>query len=146
LFGRKYGNLEKPVLTYDYTEEMNYIYAGGQGEKSGRKIKTSSDSDRIGKSPWNRREGFKDARSTGDTDAAVQDAADDMLAASKPRVTFAADILDTKQARFGVDWFWGDKVTCEYVGLDFDGVIKVLHVNVDDKGKEKIKARVEVEE
>lgn len=144
-FGREYGNLTNVNLTYDYTEEMNYIYAGGQGEEAARNIQTRYDSDRIGKSIWNRREGFADARNA-DTNAGVQATGDEVLAEAAPRLTFRADLIDTSQARFGIDWNYGDKIECSFLGQQFVGMVKAIQISVNVQGKENIMAAIEVGE
>ena len=144
-FGTEYGNVENPILIYDYTEEVNYVYAGGEGEKAGRNIQVASDTDRINQSIWNRREAFVDARNEEDNDGVLAEA-ENYIAEEKPVITFQADILDTSQARFGVDWFFGDKITCGYIGRDFDGMINAMSVKVNNSGEENITVRIKVEE
>lgn len=144
-FGQKFGNVTNSHLTYDYSEEVNYVYAGGQGEESGRNIQERYDYARVYASIWNRREGFADARNS-ETDAGVQSAGDEMLTELKPRITYQADIIDTPQARYGIHWLYGDKIECEYLDRSFSGMIKTLQVAMDKTGKERITARIEVDE
>ena len=144
-FGPQWGNVENASLEYDYTEEVTYVYAGGQGEQSEREIVELEDTTRTARSPINRREAFADARSDALTDG-VTAAARRRLVDGRPRLRFRCDLLDTEQARYQRDWHFGDKVAVSYHGRQFAGPILAVQVGVDREGKETIKARLEVEE
>ena len=119
------------------------MYTGGQGEEAEREIVEVSDAARIGMSPWNRREGFADARNESTT-AGVTAKGNEVLAAGRPRLRFSASLKDTELARYGMEWEFGDRVTASYRGRQFDGMIKAVTIGVD--GDESIGARIEVEE
>lgn len=141
IFSLENGNLSNPRLTHDYSEEANYIYAGGQGQQSARIVEEVSDADRIARSPLNLREKFRHsqhgtiARVTGDGYAELE--------LSRPRITFSADIHDAPHSRYGKDWKVGDRVTVAYAGYQFDTLIRAIKVRVDPNGKESIGTRVE---
>ena len=145
IFGLEWGNLELPRLSLDYSDEVNYIYAGGQGEGSDREIVEVSDATRIARSIWNRREGFADARNESTT-AGVTAAANAALEAGKPRLRFSGNLLDTDQFVFGRDWDFGDRVTVTYRGYQLDGLVRSVRVDVNKRGEENIQARFEVED
>lgn len=140
IFGRKFGNITAVSLSYDYREEYNYVYAGGQGEGAKRYIAESSNQERIDASTWNRRELFADARNE-EANNAVDDVADAKLAENRPRIRFEATIQDTEQARYGIDWRLGDKVTIREFGRKFDGFIRRVHIKFDN-GQEDINVKV----
>ena len=142
MFSPEWGSLDDATVTYDHTQEENYVYAGGQGERSDRDVQEVSDTSLINASPWGRREGFKDARNE-ETSAAVLDAANDRLIARRPFVTFTGRLLDIDNMRYGLDWFLGDKVTASVFGQQYDGVIRAVHVKVDRTGEERITAKIE---
>jgi len=146
-FGEEWGNLQNPLYDEDYTNEKNYVLVGGPGEEAARETTEVSDTARIGASIWNRREGFKDARNTepGDTAARTTEG-NEMLNANRPRLRFSGDIVETEACRYGRDWAFGDRVTAEDSGLQFDCMIKVISIKVDGGGQETIKARLEAEE
>jgi len=144
LFGPEWGNLENPSLEYIYDEEINYVYAGGQGEEADREIVEVSDSTRIGASVWNRREGFADARNEPTT-AGVTTKGNEVLAAGRPRLHFSGDLLDTERARYGVEWEFGDRVSATYLGRQFDGMIRAVSIQMGDGGQETLTARLEVD-
>lgn len=144
LFAPSWGNLEDPVLDEDYTDEANFIYAGGQGEGDQRNIQEASDTARINASVWNRREAFRQATHGASTDAAVGDQADEELARLRGQVMFSAQIVPTADTPYGGrGWRIGDKVTCSYLGRQFDCLIRSGYITVDERGREDVRARVE---
>lgn len=144
LFGRDLGNLSKPVLEYDYMDEVSYVYAAGQGEESDRETAEAEDTTRSAGSVWNRREGFTDGRHL-ETSAALTDRAQGALEAGRPKMRFSGYLLDAPGSRYGRHWNYGDRVTAIYQGRQFDGMVKALRVRVEDSGAEVIEARLEVD-
>lgn len=144
LFGEDFGNLAEPVLTLDRLSEINYAYAGGQGEGPSRVIEERSDTDRINASQWNRREGFADARNSGTT-AGVQAAGDELLAGGRPKQHFQGKLLDTEGVRYGRDWNFGDRVTISAFGEQFDAMVRRIYGRVDEDGFEELSALVEAD-
>jgi len=144
LFGLHYGNLETPILEYDYSDERNFCYVGGQGEGSERQIVEIAEPGRINASIWNRREMFVDARN--------QETADQMTAAGyaklsekRPIVRFAGNILSTDQTPYG-DWNLGDYVTIQYSTVEFTTIIRNVLVSVNAAGTETIRSQMEFEQ
>ena len=144
MFSKEWGNLSDPELEYDYTEEYNYVYAGGQGEGADRLIEEQEDRVRIGHSVWNRREKFADARHLG-TSSKVAYLAREKLQEGKPKKRFVCSLLDTPQARYGVDWGFGDKVEVSYRDIQIQGVISALRLTLDSGGNEKIDAKLDID-
>ena len=146
VFSLGWGNLTNPSLTHDYTEDENYIYAGGQGEDSGRNIQTASDATRYNISRFGRREAFANAgHVTFTDDDGVTSVARDRLTKNRNRTTFTGTIYATKQTPYGGlhGWNLGDKVTVNYSGIQFDVLIRAVRVRVDEYGEETVMARVE---
>jgi hypothetical protein len=143
-FGRTWGNMANMVYQELYDNEVTYVYAGGQGEGDGRNIEQVYDTPRMTASVWNRCEDFADARNE-ETDAGVQAAGNRLLEDRKPRTLFSGDILDMPGSQYGLDWYFGDRVTCEYVGKQFDGAVNAITITLDGSGNETITARVEVD-
>lgn len=144
LFDQQRGNMENPKLTYDYTEEINYVYSGGSGAETLQNVQQVSDSARYLVSQWGRCEGYVDA---GDQQAGngIREVGRAFLEEGRPKRRFVADPVDTVGTRFGVDWDFGDKVRTRYRGIEFDSIIRSVVLNLKD-GKETIKARLEFEE
>jgi hypothetical protein len=142
IFSKEWGNLAQPMLRYDYTKEANLVYGGGQGEGEYRTIVEVSDSTRVGSSIWNRREKFADARNETTTDG-VTNKAEEVLRENQPLHRFTGRLLDTPQSRYGIDWFFGDKVVISYRDIQFNGVAKALKLKIDKDGYEYLDVKVE---
>lgn len=134
------GNLTDASVTYDWSEEATYVYAGGQGEGQDRIMQTASDDTRIGASPFGRVEHFVDARN-GETPAAVTSEAQAELMARRPRVAFQGTLVDTEATAYEVHYGLGDRVTAQFEGELFDCHVMTVHVSVRD-GREAIRAQL----
>lgn len=134
LFGLEFGNLEEASLEYDYSEEVTYAYAGGQGLGEFRLVEELEDTARSGGSAWGRIEAFGDARNDS-TSAAVEDRAREVLIEGEPSVSFSGKLVDSAGLRYGRDWSVGDRVTVRYQGVDIDGLIRVVQVNLSSEGE-----------
>ena len=143
LFGLAYGNLQSPTLQFDYSDEANYAYVGGQGEGSSRIITEVQDSSRINASVWNRREMFVDARNQTTT-AGMTAVANEKLASRRPKVRFSGEILSTEQTPYG-SWGLGDLVTIQHAGYEFNAMIKNVLITVTPSGQETIRSQMEYE-
>lgn len=144
IFGPGYGNLESPILDIDYGGSWNYVYVGGQGEGPNRDITEASSSARIALSVYNRREVFRDARNADTTELSTIGNAE--LRLGRPRRIFTGEIQSTPQSRLGIDWNLGDRVTIEFDGDTFEGVINQLSVSVGDSGRETINADIDLDD
>lgn len=143
LFSKEAGNLQAPSLEEDWTDEWNYVFGGGQGEGLARLIDTENDLDRILRSIWNRREKFADAREE-DTALGVAQKANQKMEDKRPILRFEGELVDAPQTIFGVDWYFGDKVSARYRGLTIDGVVNNYKISLDDRG-EDVSAKLEVD-
>lgn len=143
LFDPARGNLKGASLEYDYTEEVNYVYAGGQGEGLDRNVRQVYDEARYSASAWNRCEGFADATDQ-DTDNGVREAGRVALGAGRPKITFGGVPIDTRHSRFGRDWDFGYKVRARFHDQEFDSIVSTVAITVDENG-ESIQARLEYE-
>lgn len=146
VFSLERGNLLAPQLTYDYSNEANYIYAGGKGQEDQRNVQEASDAASIGRSPFARKEKFVSAISgvLDNSDEQVLAKAKDALEKSRARVNLTGTIISTASLAYGKDWFFGDKVTIDYAGFQFDTIIRAVSVAVDGDGRETVTARVEL--
>lgn len=132
VFDQARGNMRNPSLEYDYTSEVNYIYAGGQKQGSDRDIQQVYDSDRYSQSKWGRIEGFVSANSQSGN--GVVSAGQDALNNGRPKVRFTATPMDTESTRFGIDWDFGYKVMAKYRNIEFASTINAVTLSVDDSG------------
>lgn len=129
ILGPEFGNLANIDRGYDHSDEITYAYAGGQGEGASRVIGTSSDTTRIGASPFGRIEGFADARLTSDA-TQVQDEARSLVKQGVPRSTFSGKIVDTESTIYGLHYGFGDIVTANFEGETIDCYIDKIRVRV----------------
>lgn len=142
LFSEEFGNLENPSLEYDYSDEKTYIYVGGQGEGSDREIVEVS-STALGRSIWNRKEQFG-SYTNAESTTELEKFANAKLQSRIPTTRFTGNLSDTPQARYGIDWEYGDKVQIIFRDAMFGAWINGIHFSLDETGKERIQARIEV--
>lgn len=139
IFGQDLGNMANTVLDYDYTEEVNHIYAGGQGEGEERYIIEVEDDIAQRESQWARVERFVDGRNSPDTQLGIE--AWLALANGAAVLRFGGDILDTPLTPYG-DWNLGDLVTVIHRGIEFDTIVRAVKVQMSG-GREDIAAKVQ---
>lgn len=143
-FSPEMGNLSTVNLSFDRSQEVTFVYAGGSGSGAGRLIQTACSVDRLGESVFNRREYFRDVSSTSAT-ATLQAEAKGELRNGRPVRTFDAQILSTEATQYGVHWGLGDAITAVFDGDSFNCTIDSVTVTVADS-KEEISATLRVEE
>jgi hypothetical protein len=142
VFDQERANLENPFLEYDYTDEVNYVYALGRGAEDNVRVQQPADSTRYSISQWNRCEGTAEAQQQ-DSDNAVREAGRMALTDGLPLRRAGGNPLDVEGTRFGVDWDQGWKVRERYRGVEFDAIIWTTTISVSRKGKESVRARME---
>jgi len=140
VFSMDRGNLRYVSSEWDYSREVNYVYAGGWGEEQERFITEVEDSARVNASAINRREGFVNAQS--ETDAGRTDEGEIELFRNQPIRRFRAEITDAPWTRYGQHWDLGDRVMVEHGG-QAPCLVAGIHVTVDEDGRETIIGRCE---
>jgi len=123
------GSLANCQLTVDRSEEVTFAVAGGSGEKTQRLIRTSLDATRMAESPLNRIEQFGDYSNISDA-TALQNIADAMVRAGRPRIEFTADMVETDAATRGIHYDLGDMVTAAFRNQQYDSRLDVIEVSV----------------
>lgn len=136
----EFSNLVGVKYTIDYSNEYNYVLAGGQGENAARQTAVAYDLARIGQSPIGLKEAFKDSRQATTT-AALQADADSFLRDGRPIKTIVAEIVNQPGTQYGIDWRYGDKLTGSIGGESFTCMADYVSVSYDASG-EKIKAQI----
>lgn len=124
------GNLADAQLAFDYTNEANFVYAGGQETGADRVFQSSSDATRIALSPYNRIESFTDSRNNSDANG-VQADANAQLRAMRPQILFNATLLDTPRYQYGLDYKFGDVLLAQYLGYQIACRVEAIHVSVN---------------
>jgi hypothetical protein len=130
------GNLTDAHLVVDYSESASFIIAGGQGEETERLIGTAFDVTRASGSPFGRIERFRDAANVS-SQAAVDNEADTQLRASRPRIVFTGELVETPALTRGIDFDLGDIVTAEHPqsGQQFDVRLDMIRESITSSGR-----------
>lgn len=142
VFDEARGNLEAAELTYDWTQEENYIYSLGQGEDQFRDVVQAYDTIRIALSQYARSEDYAYS-SFSSSPEAVEARAKEALLDNRPRRVFSGQAIDTVGTRFGRDWNYGDRVTARFLRQEFEAIIRQVIITLDSGGREIIDARIE---
>lgn len=117
-----YVELDDVVIDDDWTEEINFVYAGGTGIEADRAIGTAEDTSLSSETPFGRAEYFWDGRQTDDVPTLDNDA-QALLRANRPRKMISGNIKDTPAAALGVHYNWGD-----IVSFDVDGDVRDVRI------------------
>ena len=145
LVGEAYGNLENAILSTIHSEEVNYVYAGGQGKKEDRAIKQVWDLTRIGVGfPYNRKEYFRDSRHQ-EEEQGVEDDAYAALNDGKPKTILNGRIIDTPGMQYGIHYGFGDILSVEAFGTSIDCHVEQVAMTYDRENGEQFDIRLEGE-
>ena len=108
-FSLGHGNMGNPNYSYDRTREATVGIVGGQGEDSSREFAVRTG---VDYSSANDIEIFVPATdvAAGNT-AGLNTAGDSVLEEKRSKEVFSFDVIQTKNSRFGADYFLGDLVT-----------------------------------
>jgi hypothetical protein len=139
--GAEYGNLEQVQFDENALDEVNVIYAGGQGEEDNRQLLAVGDDARIAQSPFGRIEAFYDGRNSAESHVAFEEALA-RLHEGRPLITLSGRILDVPGFEYGIDWEFGDRLTAVYEDYSFDAFVNAISVSYQD-GEESIDSWLE---
>lgn len=134
------NNMLTPILSNNSGDEINFVYVGGQGEGINRTIITVSDATQVGKSPWNRREDFTDARNESNSTGLVtrgQATLDERGFTRK----LSFNVQQTDVVRWPRDWGLGYLVTARYFEQEFEK--KIIQVTVSISAGESGSSQLE---
>ena len=143
IFDADAGTLADWSLSYDYSEEVNYVYALGRGDKADRNVQQRYDATRYKASYWGRCEGIAEARMM-ETDASVQAAGDAVLTEGRPRVRLVGTPVSRPGQEYGRHYEVGDKVLARAKGHTFDALVWSAVVSQDEDGRVSETTRLEV--
>lgn len=129
LFSRERGNLENAILTIDATNEITFAAVSpDNGYTLGTSLNLPGDS------PFDRIEVFANSNTTNTTALGNEAAA--LVRNGRPIKTLTADLVETDTAIRGVHFDYGDLVTVEHRGQQFDARLDVLEISVQ-QGQEQ---------
>lgn len=140
VFSTGFGNLKNYRETYDYWDEVNYTYIGGQGLGADRLVAEVSNSNSLNMDQWSRRERFANHCNAISNDA-LEDAGKAALYEWRGKETFSAQLVDIPSTRFGEHWNWGDRVAIVQNGKQLDGIIDKVSIQLK-QGKENLQVMV----
>lgn len=138
IVGPDFGNVGAAVLRIDYADEITYAKAAGSGEGSARLTNTYQDTERTARSPFGRREVFVSANGYL-TLAGLEQEATARVRAGRPALTFSGQLLSTPDTQYGIHWGWGDYLTVQAFGQQFDCRVDAITVSVSGD-EERIQA------
>lgn len=142
VFDEARGNLEAATETWDWLDEENYVYGGGEAVGGFRVIEQVYDAARHNASRYGRSEGFSYAAPSASISVAQSSARDHLVAHRGLRI-FEGRAVDTEGTRFGRDWNWGDRVTARFLGREGEAIIRQVIVSIDESGRETVDAPLE---
>ena len=128
LFTEPRGNLANARLTVDAMEEITYALGAGATRDSGTSLQYAADLTRMGETPLGRIETFVDVNSVDSNE--IQGAADAAVRAGRPVITATADLQDTDTCTRGVHYNYGDLVTVDVGGVQYDMRLDVIDVTL----------------
>lgn len=130
LFTEARGNLANAVLTIDATQEITFVQSLGAGpDTSLRYSGYALDTTRMGESPFGRIEMLYDS-DNAPNDASLTNDADAGVRGNRPLITASADLQETDQCLRGVHFNFGDLVTVEVQGAQYDMRLDLLDVTL----------------
>jgi hypothetical protein len=139
IFSLKRGNLEKPVLTTDWTSEKTLAIIGGQGEGIDRAIRTRQGTDY---SSANQVEMFVDARDveagSANENTLLDQRGDSELDSARTHSVLDFSIIQFVNSRYGEDYSLGDLARVDYAGVTDDVQINQVVVNFQAEKDEVI--------
>lgn len=124
------GAIQSSSLDYDWSDEITYCYALGQGIEASRAVGTAQNTTAEALSPIGRIEDTYQANNTSDT-AILDDNAAQQLYTQRARVRYAAKAQDTPGFIYNRDYTWGDYLTITDFGQQFDCRVDPVRVRWD---------------
>ncbi|MCC7208334.1 MAG: hypothetical protein IT323_13585 [Anaerolineae bacterium] len=141
------GTLANITLADDAVEEVTFAYALGQGEGAARDVQTASNTARIGVSPYNRIEAAVEATNValGDT-ASLLAEAKARLREGRLRRSFAGELRETPDLRYGVHFGFGDAITAQVGRYAFNCRIDKVRVYINAEQGEAVNVNLRNDE
>lgn len=137
VFAPEIGNLNDPVLTKDWTEEVTWVHVGGPGTGIGRLVAGVVDPEASLSSPFYPIEGFVElSDESNNSQLALENAGKAELAAKRGKITVAGNVAQTPYSTFGVHYGYGDVVTARYRDEQVTARITQYSVSVNDNSCE----------
>jgi hypothetical protein len=136
-----FGTLASPDLAQDWRDEINFVYAAGQGTEDAREVVELEDTARTSVSVFNRCESLFDGRNYSTADR-LTSAGRKALWEGRPRRIFTAEVVDREHNRFGKEWNFGDFLTATYEGEQYLVEVAAIQGTVTDRGQEVLRGKL----
>lgn len=131
VFTEERGNIANSLLTVDALEEITFAQSIGAGpDEYYRYTGYALDTARMGQTIFGRIEGIFDAGSAPN-DANLTSAAKSMVRGGRPVISASGELQETDQCIRGVHFNYGDYVTVEVQGIQYDMRLDVLDVSLN---------------
>lgn len=141
LIGTEYGNLDDVEVDDDWTEEENYIRAGGQDNGTTRIYQSGGNATAMAESPFNRRETFVNIQNTASL-TTLQNEIDWALKVGVPRPFYSGTLTAGGQESFDDDWGYGDFLTAQAENRAFDARVDGMTISFDRDTGEHIQVHL----
>ena len=139
LFTNQRGNLANGILINDATNEITFVQSLGAGPSTYyRYAGWSYDPVRILESPFARIEDVFDANDAPN-DATLTNTAAGAMRSGRPAISAVGQLVETDQCLRGVHFNYGDLVTVQVQGIQYDMRLDQIDVTLS-QGKEQTKA------
>jgi hypothetical protein len=142
VFSFERENVSEMSLDEDWEDEINVFQVGGQGEADRRTLLTVNTYSAI-QDALARAEGFYDGRNISPDATALQDAGHAELLQHRALKRLTAKIVNAPGALYQKDWWFGDRVTLSFDGLQVDALIRSVSVARDGNFRESIDSTLE---
>ena len=138
IFMRELGTLRHPVRAETRKQEVNVAIALGRGEGANRSVVVEEDASLTDDSPWN---DIEEIVSAGNEDEEnLQSRALAFLTERAPAETVGFELVQTSEMFYGQNYFLGDIVAVELLGLDLK--MKIVGADMSlQNGKENVDFR-----
>ncbi len=128
------GNMIRPELVYDRSEEKNCIICTGDGVQNEKLQTVVTDAVLIADSTWNQCEDVS-GQATEGTLASLYSEGARVLLEKAPRKLMSFGVLQTQSCLYGKDYWWGDRVTAKFKDFQEDLNLDEVEVQVVSSGK-----------
>lgn len=136
IFSTATGTIGELVIEQLRIDDFNAVIVAGVGAESARAIVTRP---AVLPTGFDLREQWIDARNGQNTTAALQSTGDlELGLATKGRVTYSAQILQTPAMRYGVEYFIGDLVSVYTGSGTVTQKVNAVALSMDSQGREQI--------
>ena len=151
VLAQRLGNLYRPTLSMNYAEEKNVLWIRQDPEDDTEPrliLRMQSETANI---PYNKIEFENNNTRKDETETNIKLITDgrSTLKENAPQIELDARFENYFRHRYQQDWDFGDKITVEYAGKDFDFQITAVDISINGKEEEitpRLEAIIEDEE